>query len=303
MAVNRTAIRHDLAFLRRRLKPAAAAPAAAQPAAAAPLVPPPAPPAPAVPAAPAVSAGLDLGRPAAPAPAPAPAAPAQAPVQAPASASAALSLSRPTPPAASPAPAAVPLNLSRPSAAPAGTPAAGPPRSGDRLPQLFPAPDTSQLHELTRARPLVRLNPRQSAVGSLRVAGATSAVWESSTRITGALTRDGQGTGRPVPTAGNRPLVDFEDGEALIALRHLKEFRRALFVGADDAPLAVRVYGGASVVLPPETGHRNVLLVSRIGSVLELRSDPVPAGAPAEALWQAFGFRMSVALPAGGWSA
>jgi hypothetical protein len=96
--------------------------------------------------------------------------------------------------------------------------------------------------------------------------------------------------------------VDFEDGEALIALRHLKEFRRALFVGPDDAPLAVRLYGGASVVLPPEPGHRNVLLVSRIGSVLELRSDPVPAGAPEDALWHAFGFRMSVALPAGGWA-
>ena len=96
--------------------------------------------------------------------------------------------------------------------------------------------------------------------------------------------------------------VDFEDREALIALRHLKEFRRALFIAAPDAPLAVRLYGGSSVVLPPENDHRNVLLVLRIGPVLELRSDPVPAEAADVALWHAFGFRMSVALPAGDWA-
>ncbi|MFD1213622.1 hypothetical protein ACFQ36_16410, partial [Arthrobacter sp. GCM10027362] len=168
--------------------------------------------------------------------------------------------------------------------------------------RLFPAPSTDQLHELTRTRPLVRLNPRQSAVGSLRVSGAVSIAWESSGRITGAATADGRKAGRPVPTTGNRPLVDLEDGEALIALRHLKEFRRALFIAPPDAPLAVRLYGGASVVLPPEHDHRNVLLVSRIGPVLELRTDPAPAEAADVALWQAFGFRMSVALPANGWA-
>jgi len=187
----------------------------------------------------------------------------------------------------------VPLRLSRQQRA--GAPAPSARTAGG---PLFPAPSTGQLHELTRTRPLVRLNPRQSAVGSLRISGAVSIVWESSARLTGAATVDGRSAGRTVPTRGNRPLVDFEDGEALIALRHLKEFRRALFIAAPDAPLAVRLYGGASVVLPPEHDHRNVLVVSRIGTVLELRSDPAPAEAADLALWQAFGFRMSVALPA-----
>jgi hypothetical protein len=134
------------------------------------------------------------------------------------------------------------------------------------------------------------------------VAGAVSIAWESAARLTGAVTMDGRSAGRSVPTPGNRPLVDLEDGEALVALRHLKEFRRALFIAPPDALLAVRLYGGASVVVPPENEHRNVLLVSWIGPVLELRSDPVPAEAADVALWQAFGFRMSAALPADGWA-
>ncbi|NKX49215.1 hypothetical protein HER39_01185 [Arthrobacter deserti] len=295
MAVNRTGLRHDLAFLRRRLKPAPAAPAGQAPARPAVPASPPAQPSPPAPP------GLSLGRPAAPSPGPS-AAPRPAAPSAPAPAPASLNLSRPAGPAAGPAPA--PPGLSRqPSPAPAAA-VPGAPQAGGRplLPPLFPAPSTRQLQELTRARPLVRLDPRQSAVGSLRVAGAVSAVWESSERITGALAADGRAAGRTVTTPGNRQLVDFEDGEALIALRHLKEFRPALFIGPDNAPVAVRLYGGASVVLPPEPGHRNVLLVSRIGPVLELRSDPVPSGAPDDALWQAFGFRMSAALPAAGWA-
>ncbi|WP_345154136.1 hypothetical protein [Arthrobacter ginkgonis] len=144
---------------------------------------------------------------------------------------------------------------------------------------------------------MVRLNARQSSIGSLTVTGATTLVWESSDFITGTRRADGLGAGRQVTTAGNRPLVCFHEGQALLALRHVRKLRRALFVSADDSPLVVRLYGGSSVVVPPEAGCRSVLLVSRIGSVLELRSDPAPNGHDDESLWRAFGFRMSVELP------
>ena len=271
MPVNQSALRHDLPFLRRRIKPGA--------------------PAPAVPVA---KAPLDLPR------------PVVAPPTVPASEPVPLSLARPTAPVR-PGPS---LPFVAPTSAPVAVPQRTttglgpvPERTGSRQPArglealLFPAPTTSDLHELTGDSPVVRLNARQSAIGSLTVTGATTLVWESSDFITGARRADGLEVGRQVPTAGNRPLVCFHEGQALIALRHMKNLRRAVFVSADDSPLVVRLYGGSSVVVPPEAGHRSVLLVSRIGSVLELRSDPAPNGHDDESLWRAFGFRMSVELP------
>ena len=286
MPVDKSSLRHDLPFLRRRIKPAAPAPTV--PVAKAP---------PTASTGPAFRAPLDLSR---------PTASAAAPSVPPAVAAVPLTLGRPRAtaqpgPSASPvlpniAPAVVSSTTTAvPGMAPRQTGAKQAPRTAETL--LFPAPTTTDLHELTANSPLVRLNARQSAIGSLTVTGATTLVWESSDFITGARSADGLEVGRQVTTAGNRPLACFHEDQALIALRHVKNLRRALFVSADDSPLAIRLYGGSSVVVPPEAGYRSVLLVSRIGSVLELRSDPAPNGHDDESLWRAFGFRMSVELP------
>ena len=153
-------------------------------------------------------------------------------------------------------------------------------------------------HELNSAGPMIRLDGRQSAIGSLRISGASDLVWESAKFITGASSADGGTSGCTIPTPGNRPLVSFHDDGAAIALRHVRLLRRALVVSDDDSPLALKLYGGVSIVVRPEPGHRTTLLISRVGSMLELRSDPARIGSSIESIWESFGFLMSISHPA-----
>lgn len=145
---------------------------------------------------------------------------------------------------------------------------------------------------------MVRLNPRQSAIGSLALLGTGTLVWESRTGISGATAHHGAMLGRYVPTAGNRPLAELEPGRGLIALRHLAQLRRALFICTPGTELTVALYDGVSISLPKtDPGERNVLLLTRVGNQLELRSDPAPSDLADASVWGAFGFKMSVSLP------
>ncbi len=162
---------------------------------------------------------------------------------------------------------------------------------------LFPAPSARTLRELTPSTPLVRLNSRQSAVGSLRVAGAGAIAWEGSDRVTGARTLDGHVAGTHIMTAGNRPLLDYVDGDAVVTLRHIHQLRRALFIGRGRGPIVVRLYDGTAVAVPAKSEDcTNILLLARIGNVVELRVDPLPPGLTDLAVWQEFGFRMTTAI-------
>ncbi|GAA4366592.1 hypothetical protein [Paeniglutamicibacter cryotolerans] len=172
-----------------------------------------------------------------------------------------------------------------------------PPAVPDRA-APFPAPTAAEVHELTATLPMVRLNARQSAIGSLSLISRGTLVWESRTGITGSASSNGTMLGRYVPTAGNRPLVDLEAGRGLIALRHVAQLRRALFICAPDTELSIALYDGLSFALPkPAPGRRNVLLLTRVGHLLELRSDPAPSDLDDAPIWGAFGFKMSVPLP------
>jgi len=168
------------------------------------------------------------------------------------------------------------------------------PKTREPAALLFPAPPISTVRELTESTPLVRLNPRQSAIGSLRISGAGAMAWEGADWVTGARTVDGLTAGMDITTSGNRPLLDYVDDQAVVALRHIRKLRRALFIGRGGRPIIVRLYDGDSVAMPatPE-GDAIVLLLSRIGNVLELRADPLPPNVPDPAVWQEFGFRMS----------
>lgn len=163
----------------------------------------------------------------------------------------------------------------------------------------FEAPDTSAVRELTRGTPMVRLNSRQSAIGTLIVTGSTTILWESVEGITGSESAtNGSFEGQQIPTPGNRPLVTLTDGAGLIALRHVRLFRRALFFGPTNSELGVQLYGGPVILVPtPGDGLRNILLVSRVGYKLELRADPVPAVVDDHQLQKLFGFKISAALP------
>ncbi|WP_427005164.1 hypothetical protein [Pseudarthrobacter sp. H2] len=163
--------------------------------------------------------------------------------------------------------------------------------------RVFPAPAFGDVRQLGEANPLVRLNARQSAIGSLLVAGVRSVAWEDTHFTTGAHHADGHKAGTPVMTPGNRPLVGFEDSSGVVSLRHVRLLRRALFIAAEK-PLTIGVFdGGAAAVAPRnDDGFRTVLHLSRIGAILEVRTEFVPADASDAAVWALFGFTMTIPL-------
>jgi hypothetical protein len=88
-----------------------------------------------------------------------------------------------------------------------------------------------------------------------------------------------------------------QDSSGVVSLRHVRLLRRALFI-AGEAPLTIGVFGGAAAAVAPrnESGARTVLYVSRIGAVLELRAEFVPADAADPSVWALFGFTMTIPL-------
>ena len=257
MVLNRSAVRSDVGYLRRRVKPRPAAAPAAPAAQSAPNHTPETQRAPA--------AGLSL-----------------APAPAGAASSAGLSLGR------SPAGAPAPASPGTQAAAPAGRA----PVSPDLLP--FAAPTIDEVSQLGETEPVLRLNARQSAVGSLIVSGADVAVWEDESRVTGSATAAGDTDGTPVRTRGNRPLVGFDDADAIVSLRHVRQLRRALFIARGSRPLGVQLFTGSTVTIAPGDDDRMfILCLSRIGNLLELRAEPVERGTSDAAILSQFGFTLT----------
>ncbi|MDF2442340.1 MAG: hypothetical protein JWR01_543 [Subtercola sp.] len=266
MALNTAAVRRDLPYLRRRVKPAAVDVAAVDVAAV---------------HAPAV----DVAAAAAPAEAVAAVAP---------STSGGLSL---RPMASTP--------TAGPSAAPGSRPASGATAAHrplrPSLPQPFPAPAIDEVRELGPEHPVLRLDARRSAIGSLIVSGAHAIAWESSDLVTGALTLTSGGVdtaGTPVMTPGNRALVGFDDGDAIVALRHLRSLRRALFIGTGREPIGVQLFDGSHVTVAASDDRMFVLTLLRVGAFIELRAEPVaPTLSPAD-LHREFGYQMTARFDA-----
>ncbi len=127
--------------------------------------------------------------------------------------------------------------------------------------------------------------------------GIRAVAWEGGDFTTGAQHTGGHLAGSPLGTPGNRPLVGIQDAAGIVSLRHLRMLRRALFI-AGDSPLTIGVFDGAAAAVPARNGdgQRSVLYVSRIGAVLELRAEFVPAEASDAAIWDLFGFRMTIPL-------
>lgn len=91
-------------------------------------------------------------------------------------------------------------------------------------------------------------------------------------------------------TPGNRPLLGFDGGDAILALRHVHLIRRALFVGAPGQPLTVQLFDDENFAAADEAGGVPVVSLLRIGSRLELRLEPLPADIPLKTLVRQFGF-------------
>lgn len=163
--------------------------------------------------------------------------------------------------------------------------------------RLFPAPGFGSVRELGQANPVVRLNARQSAIGSLLVTGVRSVAWEDRQLTTGAHHAEGHAAGTAVLTPGNRPLAGMQGGAGIVSLRHVQLLRRVLFV-AGETPLTVGVFDGAAAAVAArnDAGLRSVLYVARVGALLELRAEFVAADASDAAIWAMFGFNMTIPL-------
>ncbi len=211
----------------------------------------------------------------------------------------AVSLAPSRPSAQSPAPSGLTLGATPGPGRAAGarTAPTSVPRAATVAERLFPAPAFGSLRQLSATAPVVRLNARQSAIGSMLVAGARSVAWEDNDRTTGAHHADGHHAGAAVTTPGNRPLAGIQDLSGVVPLRHVRLLRRALFI-AGEAPLTIGVFDGAAAAVPARDadGRRSVLYVSRIGPILELRAEFVPAEATDAAIWEIFGFTMTIPL-------
>lgn len=164
-------------------------------------------------------------------------------------------------------------------------------------PRLYPAPAFGTLGELTARNAVVRLNPRQSAIGSLFVTGCRGTAWEDNGRITGAQSVHREQIGAIVQTGGGRPLVGYVNRDAVVALRHVRELRRALFIAGQGA-LTVQTFDGSTAAVAGSLGpgQRTVLTLLRIGSVLELRAESVPEEWDDGQVWREFGFTMTIGL-------
>ncbi|GAA2202116.1 hypothetical protein GCM10009849_29210 [Sinomonas flava] len=234
----------------------------------------------------------------------------------------------PTPSPAAPSPNRNPLDLSAPPApSPSSAPSRGPAGNPNRNPldlsqhasprtptesgpsparpavppspesRLYPAPAFGELRQLTASDAVVRLNPRQSGIGSLIVTGTRGVAWEGEDRTTGAQSVHREEIGTPIPTAGNRPLVGYHGRDALIVLRHVRLLRRALFIAAGP-PMTVQTFDGSGVAVQGTlaAGQRTVLTLARIGSMLEMRAESVPEEWDDGQIWREFAFTMTVGL-------
>ena len=158
-------------------------------------------------------------------------------------------------------------------------------------PAPFPAPDVTDVRELSRDQPVVRLSPRRSAIGTLVVTGGVHAVWESTELVDGAAFSTGQRMGDVVTTSGNRPLVAFDGDEVLVTLRHVRELRRALVVAGDGAWLQVELPGDRRLsVDPAEPGERVALAMLVVDGLLELRRVTLPDTLTPPLVHQRFGY-------------
>ncbi|GHG50748.1 hypothetical protein GCM10012320_19640 [Sinomonas cellulolyticus] len=194
------------------------------------------------------------------------------------------------------------LDLARPAPSPAPpaaahTPVARPPAAQTIESRLYPAPAFGTLHQLSASDAVVRLNPRQSGIGSLFVTGARGTAWEGVDRTTGAQSVHREQIGTPIPTPGNRPLVSFVNRDAVVVLRHVRSLRRALFIGAGGT-MTVQTFDGSAIAVQGTlgAGQRTVLTATRIGALLELRAESVPEEWDDGEIWREFAFTMTVGL-------
>ncbi|WIB65405.1 hypothetical protein [Curtobacterium sp. MCBD17_040] len=113
--------------------------------------------------------------------------------------------------------------------------------------------------------PTVRLSALQSAIGSLRIDGGATALWETSDRTTGVV-----GPADPLAAGSrhaNRPLIERVGSAIIISLRHVHDLRRLVIEPADRI-ITVATAGEATITV------NGTLYLHHLGGILELRAEP-----------------------------
>jgi hypothetical protein len=156
------------------------------------------------------------------------------------------------------APVSLRLNLSSP---------------GEAYDDSLPAkPQADGRTVLTADAPVVRLNSRQSAIGSLVVTGADVFGWQGANRENGVVSKNVNTPQQfTVPSFGNRPLVEFTEGKLVLGLRHFRELRR-LVIGGATGSLTITLLDETEVVLDT-LGGTWVFYLSVINHEIEIRAE------------------------------
>lgn len=114
--------------------------------------------------------------------------------------------------------------------------------------------------------PVIRLNARQSAIGSLEILNANSFAWDTGT-FSGVETVSEHSSVMPV--FANRKLIEFYKGEIIVGLRHFHALKRVI-VSTNSGIMEIKLYDGSSLIVDSNNGA-NVVYISRIKNILEVR--------------------------------
>jgi hypothetical protein len=142
---------------------------------------------------------------------------------------------------------------------------------------------------LSGSERVVRMNKRQSAIGTLAFTNVAYAAWELTDGTTGFLYASKEiaantpavnfATGNvqpPLPEVlprsfKNRPVVEFHKSILVVGLRYLKHIKRIVIVPLEGQNIQAGTVGGSTVTLPHS--ENGVLYMSVVDSAVELRAE------------------------------
>ncbi len=141
----------------------------------------------------------------------------------------------------------------------------------------LPSLNTPVFHgntEMSLNNPVIRLDYRQSAIGSMVIRNAEAFAWEMDDLLSG-LQVNGSGASTSIAprSFNNRKIAEFIDDEIILNLRHGKFLRR--FVAASTKnDLFIELYDGSEIFIPMENG-KNAMLMYRVGNEFEIRLERI----------------------------
>lgn len=142
--------------------------------------------------------------------------------------------------------------------------------SQKKEPVIIQRPQVTGKVVLSLDNPVVRLNVRQSAIGSLVITGAHEFAWDTGS-VSGVETLTNPDMN--IPRYGNRKLIEFYKNDCILGLRNFKNLKRVAIWGS-TGKLIVKLLDNSEIFVDSDNGN-NVLYLSRIGNQLELRFEEV----------------------------